>query len=285
LNYSVRNIAISIVMAIAAAAAVLVYTTSYKQSVTRGQERVKVYVASRDIPAGTAGEDAAGGMQLQEVLASDRTPGALTSTTSLAGKVAAQTVYAGQQVVAATFQPPTTQAPSLQLARTERAVRIGCDVASCVLGQVKAGDHVDIFATFKVKDPLGSSGGGDAQVTRLLLSDVRVLEVPLADKKKGLTGGPGQQSQQVLLAVDQKTAGKLVYVQGLGGSNGNGGAQVWLALRPPASSAQDQPVDPQTLETMLLDDLPATQVKALLDRYGQKSTAPGAPAGPARIGG
>jgi pilus assembly protein CpaB len=271
-NYSVRNIAISIVMAIAAAAAVLVYTTSYKQSVTHGQERIKVLVATRDIPAGTPGEDASGGMRLQEVLASDRAPGALTATGGLAGKVAAQTIYAGEQVVAATFQPPTTQAPSLQLARTERAVRVNCDKASCVLGQVKAGDHVDVFGTFKVKDPLGS----EAQVTRLLLADVRVLEVPADDKKKGLSSGAPNQQEQVMLAVDQKTAAKLAYVEGIG-TNDSGG-QLWLALRPPDAAAQEQPVAPQTLESMLLDDLPDAQVKALITRYGQHGSGAGATA-------
>jgi pilus assembly protein CpaB len=272
-NYSVRNIAISIVMAIAAALAVLVYTTSYKQSVTHGQERIKVLVATRDIPAGTPGEDAGGGMRLQEVLASDRAPGALTSTGGLAGKVAAQTIYAGEQVVAATFQPPTTQAPSLQLARTERAVRVNCDRASCVLGQVKPGDHVDVFGTFKVKDPLGT----DAQVTRLLLPDVRVLEVPAEDKKKGLSSGPADKQDQVMLAVDQKTAAKLAYLEGLG-QNGGGGGQIWLALRPPDAAAQEQPVAPQTLESMLLDDLPDAQVKALITRYGQHGSGAGASA-------
>jgi pilus assembly protein CpaB len=271
-NYSVRNIAVSIVMAIAAAAAVLVYTTSYKQSVTHGQERIKVLVATRDIPAGTPGEDAGGGMRLQEVLAADRAPGALTSTGGLAGKVAAQTIYAGEQVVAATFQPPTTQAPSLQLARTERAVRVNCDKASCVLGQVKAGDHVDVFGTFKVKDPLGT----DAQVTRLLLPDVRVLEVPADDKKKGLSSGAPNQQEQVMLAVDQKTAAKLAYLEGLG-ANADGG-QIWLALRPPDAAAQEQPVAPQTLESMLLDDLPDAQVKALITRYGQHGSGAGASA-------
>ena len=43
MTYNVRNIAIALVMAIAAAAAVLVYTTSYRQSVTRGQKRVEVH--------------------------------------------------------------------------------------------------------------------------------------------------------------------------------------------------------------------------------------------------
>ena len=37
MTYNVRNIAIAMVMAIAAAAVVLIYTTSYRQSVTRAR--------------------------------------------------------------------------------------------------------------------------------------------------------------------------------------------------------------------------------------------------------
>ena len=120
MTYSVRNIAIALALAIAAAAGVLVYTSSYKDQVTRDQERVEVMVASQDIPVGTPGEKAAGMMAIKEVLRTDVTPGALTTAGGLEGKVTSQTVYAGQQVVAAVFQTPTTQAAAA-LARQDRA--------------------------------------------------------------------------------------------------------------------------------------------------------------------
>ena len=124
MTYNVRNIAIAVVMAVAAAAVVLIYTTSYRQSVTKGQKRVDVMVASRDIVAGTPAEEASGAMVLTSVLADDKAPGALSTTAGLDGKVAAQTIYAGQQVVAAAFGTSTTQAASLQITKDERAVRV-----------------------------------------------------------------------------------------------------------------------------------------------------------------
>src|SRR5262245_58910697 len=123
MTYSVRNIAIALMLAIAAAAAVLVYTSSFKDQVTREQERVKVMVASQEIPAGTPGEQAAGMMELREVIRTDLTPGALTSSEALEGKVATFTVYPGQQVILQAFEEPTTQAAALQLDKTERGIR------------------------------------------------------------------------------------------------------------------------------------------------------------------
>src|ERR1043165_272711 len=94
-TYNVRNIAIAVVMAIAAAAVVLVYTTSYRQSVTKGQKRVDVMVASRDIGAGTPADEAAGAMVLTSVLSDDKAPGALATSAGLEGKVATRDIVAG----------------------------------------------------------------------------------------------------------------------------------------------------------------------------------------------
>src|SRR4051794_35540368 len=184
-------------MAIAAAAVVLVYTTSYRQSVTRGQKRVDVMVASRDIVAGTPAEEASGAMVLTSVLADDKAPGALSTTAGLEGKVTGQAIYAGQQVVAATFGTSTTQAAQLQITKAERAIRVNVDGPSGMLGQVHAGDYVDVFATITTAaegkngeivtppDPLGShvETGSTRIFTRRLLTKVRVLEVPDEDKK------------------------------------------------------------------------------------------------------
>ena len=154
MTYNVRNIAIAIVMAIAAAAVVLVYTTSYRQSVTRGQKRVDVMVASRDIVAGTPAEEASGAMVLTSVLADDKAPGALSTTAGLEGKVTGQTIYAGQQVVAATFGTSTDAGAAA--ADHEGRARDPRDVRRRRRRHDRrgqAGDYVDVFATHPDRQP------------------------------------------------------------------------------------------------------------------------------------
>ncbi len=271
MTYNVRNIAIALIMAIAAAAVVLVYTTSFRQSVTRGQKRVDVMVATRDIPAGTPAADAAGAMQLSSVLVDDKSPGAIATTAGLDGKIATQTVFAGQQVVAASFGTSTTQAASLQLDKTERGVRVSVDSASGVLGQVRAGDFVDLFVTIRVKDfskPVlevaesGLNGGNDRYFTRRLLTKVRVLEVPeiSTEKSGGLAKGAGEELMQVMLAVSQADAAKLVFTQ-----TNPDAAGLWFVVRPPESQAQDMPLTIETIESMIADGESPEELKKKVD--------------------
>ena len=134
-------------------------------------------------------------MAAKEVLRTDVTPGALQSSAGLEGKVAAHDVYADQQVVSQVFRTPTDQAAALSLDKTERGIRVNVDFASGALGAIKAGDHVDYFATFAVKPP--GDTAGQVFFTRRLMTDVRVLEAPTPDPEsrpgQALRGGEGDQ--------------------------------------------------------------------------------------------
>ncbi len=285
MTYNVRNIAIAIVMAIAAAAVVLVYTTSYRQSVTRGQKRVDVMVASRDIVAGTPAEEASGAMVLTSVLADDKAPGALATTAGLEGKVTGQAIFAGQQVVAAAFGTSTTQAAQLQITKTERAIRVSVDQASGVIGQIHAGDFVDVFATIKIADTAGApadaataggsgaTGGNDGHLitgasrifTRRLLTKVRVLEVPeQSSSKGGLAKNAKSDAMQVMLAVSQADAAKLAFTQ-----TQPENAVLWFVVRPPEAVAQDMPLTIETLESMIADGESPAELKKKFAEAGR----------------
>jgi Flp pilus assembly protein CpaB len=273
-TYNVRNIAIAVVMAIAAAAVVLVYTTSYRQSVTKGQKRVDVMVASRDIVAGTPAEEAAGAMVLTSVLSDDKAPGALSTTAGLDGKVAAQTIYAGQQVVAAAFGTSTTQAPALQITKDERAVNVTVQRDSGMIGDVKAGDYIDVFATILTNgsddngnglrhqpvepNRLHAETGGARVFTRRLLTKVRVLSVPEEEGKVkgGLAKGAKNDDMIVTLAVSQADAAKIAFTQTVPDS-----AKLWFVVRPPEAVAQDQPLTIETLESMISDGESPAELK------------------------
>ena len=270
MTYSVRNIAIALALAVAAAAAVLLYTSSYKDQVTRDQERVMVMVANQDIPAGTPGEKASGMMTAKEVLRTDVTPGALQSSAGLEGKVAAHDVYADQQVVAQVFRTPTDQAAALSLDKTERGMRINVDFASGALGAIKAGDHVDYFATFSVKPP--GDTAGNVFFTRRLMTDVRVLEAPVPD----VESGPGKLSEEdedtkqqtLMVAVTQADATKIAFVEALKAGDGGGAAVVsWVAVRPPEGQASEMPITVENLKSMIEDGVPLNELKTKYSSY------------------
>ncbi len=147
-------------------------------------------------------------------------------------------VYADQQVVAQVFRTPTDQAAALSLDKTERGVRINVDFASGALGAIKAGDHVDYFATFAVKPP--GDTAGNLFFTRRLMTDVRVLEAPVPD----VESGPGKLSEEdkdtkqqtLMVAVTQADATKIAFIEAL--KKGDGAAVVsWVAVRPPEGQA------------------------------------------------
>ena len=84
MNYSIRNLVIAGGLAIAAIAAVLIYTSNVQQAAKQGQARVSVLVAQVDIPAGTPAKDiiAQGHLISQKIVQDDQLPGVLTSTTA-----------------------------------------------------------------------------------------------------------------------------------------------------------------------------------------------------------
>ncbi len=268
MTYSVRNIVVATLAALTAAVVVLLYTSSFKEQVTRDQQRVEVLVAQVEIPAGTAAEKAAGSMELREILASNTAPGALTSTAAIGGKVATQTVFAGQQVVADVFQQSITQAASLQLAKTQRGVRLEVDMAKGVLGAIKPGDTVDVFGTFTVK----TASGDEAVVTRLLLTDVRVLEAPdtAEDDKPDIAA-----KQIVMLSVSQRDAGKLAFM-----AAGDGDRTLQLVVRPPKGQATEMPIPVETLESMIMDGLTAGEIKGRLPQIDGSTASADAEATP-----
>jgi Flp pilus assembly protein CpaB len=265
MTYSMRNIALAVAAAVAAAVVVLLYTTSYKAQVTREQQQVKVLVARVEIPAGTPAAKAAGSMEVREVLQTDKTPGAVSDADAIGStKVATQTIYAGQQVVGAAFQPALTQNPQLQLTKTERGIRVMVNTASGVLGVIRPGDRVDVFGSFTKVKVEGKSG--DYAITRRLLEDVRVLEAPVVDAKTDKKTSDGDKKQPVMLAVSQRDATKLAFMAGADDE-----AKVWLVARPPVGQGEEQPVTMETLSSMLLSGLTPAEVRA---KFPQLIAAP-----------
>jgi Flp pilus assembly protein CpaB len=267
MTYRVRNIGIAVALAAVAALLTSFYVTNYKRHVQRGEDHVTVLVAKHDIPAGTAGSDAAGQMTATEVPRRSVVPGAISSPDEIKDKVASQETFAGEQITNSRFSSVAQTGIQGQLKGTMRAFQIMGDQNQTLAGTLKDGDRVDLVATFNYKwvDFHGGQSHATSSDTlsasRVVLRDIKVLKAPdgpAAGSK--LTGGVDQKFP-VLLAVTDSQAQKLLFMTG--NSSTDQRVSAWsLELRPVVHAA-DSPDHVDRVSTILLDGLNASQRRAL----------------------
>ena len=201
--------------AVLAAIVLVAYLHSYRNSVNSSSAPATVLVARNLIQKGTPGDFIGANRQFQvaSVPKKELQGGALTDPAALSGRVAAADIYPGQQLTAASFAyaPPGTLQTKLNGA--DRAITLTIDAAHGMIGQIAAGDHVDVLIGFNVQ-----GAGGTQPVIKLLMADVLVLKAPLA-------GGSGL----ITLRAPEHRAAQLAYAA----DNG----RLWLVLRP-ASGAR-----------------------------------------------
>jgi pilus assembly protein CpaB len=260
-----RTIAISVavVLALAAAGLVVWYVSSLKHENQTAEQTQAVLVAKVDIPQTTTGEVIIekGLVEEQQVVVSGVVPGALTSESSLQGKVMAVPVAKGQQLLLSQLGAPEEQSLSFQIDAGMRAISLPVDRMNGVGGAIKKGDRVDVIATFKVEQfqqallPLGavlppaevervkSLTGIDLTKTISPYSRVLVQQVPVlamdnlmpitqSASASGVFNSSSDKTQEVpdtpviTLMVTPADAEKLVFAEQLG--------TVWFTLVPTA---------------------------------------------------
>ena len=236
-----------------AVAILMVFIRGYKRSLDKSAEPVTVLVAKGELPKGSSGDLIAGkglfqatGFKREQVK-----EGAITDPASLRGQVAAHNLVPGQQLTTADFTKPTDPVMS-KLGDDQRAVTVPLDAAHGMIGQVQAGDHVDVFAGFQVQ-PDGATR--PRPVLRVLMQDVEVLKAPTPDAKQSSGLAQQTQVQNVVLRVTDRQAVELAF------SSDNG--KVWIALRPQAGAKQNPP-SLVNLERLLLgmDPIPLDEVRS-----------------------
>jgi pilus assembly protein CpaB len=249
MTYRLRNIAIAVALAVLAAMMTSFYVKQQKQDIQQGQVLTTVWVAKSDIPAGSVGDDITGQLESTEVAKSAVTPGAIVQPEDLAGKVSAETIYAGEQVSLLRFSTEEAQGIRAQISGNLRAFQIPGDANQLLVGTLAAGDHVDIVGAWDS----GGGGGGD-KISRVVLRDILVLEAPEASTEtKRVTQESGDQA--VKLAVTDAQAQKLFWIF----TNGD-----WsLSLRP-TTDAADSPEGFEWSGTVLADGLTRAQLRRLL---------------------
>jgi pilus assembly protein CpaB len=214
------------VAAVLAALLLVAFLSQYRDSVKGGTAPASALVAAGMIPQGTSGDVVISGQLFKPTTlpTEELKDGVLTDTGALAGKVAARDIYPGQQITAADFAAKGDPIRG-QLTGDQRAVALPVDTAHGLIGTIRAGDRVDIYAAFNAS---GGRNGAGRPVVRTLLQNVLILGVPA----KADDFQQGKLSDVMVRATDQEAAA-LAY------SAENG--KVWMALRPPAGASQQKP--------------------------------------------
>ena len=235
MNYRVKNIGIAVALAALAAILTSVYVVNYKRHVQNGEHKVPVYVAAKDIPAGTSGAEVVDQHMLKKVTVPKKAivAGAILSPEQLSQYIATQDVYEGEQVSTRRFAPPREQGIRAQIKGTQRAYQVEGDQHQLMSGTLKAGDHVDVVGTWGIKNPGQGSNSEEAIVSRVVLRDLLVLTPAAEGTGGGAVTSSSQQSAFVQLRMTDWQAQKMIWIQKNSEDNGAG----WhLELRPPNGS-------------------------------------------------
>jgi Flp pilus assembly protein CpaB len=239
---STRRGAVTIAVATAAIAAVLLlsYLNHYRDSVTGGVAPAPVLVADRLIPKGTAGDAVIAGTLFRTATVTEEqlSGGAITDSAALDGKVATRDIYPGQQLTSADFARNADPLRG-QLEKTQRAISVPLDTSHGLVGDIRAGDRIDVLAGFNSID--GSNGRGQP-VLKVILRDVLVLKAPPLDGGTTSADSNTRNSANVILRTTDREAAALAY------ASDNG--KVWLVMRPP-TGAKDSPAPSVSLQELV----------------------------------
>jgi Flp pilus assembly protein CpaB len=225
MNYRVKNIGIAVGLAALAAILTSVYVVNYKRHVQHGEGKVTVFVAARDIPAGTAGADIIDQKLLKEQTVPRKAivAGAISTPDQLARYVATQDVYEGEQVSTRRFAPPKEQGIRSQIKGTQRAYELAGEPHQLLAGTVKAGDHVDVVGTWVIKN----ADDEEVPVSRVVLRNLLVMSAPGGTSESKVTSG-NRGAEAVQLRVTDAQSQKLIWIQEHGA--------FYLTLRSPVNS-------------------------------------------------
>jgi pilus assembly protein CpaB len=245
-TYRLRNIILALVLAALAAALTSFYVSNFKKSVQDGEENVTVFVASRDIPAGTPGSKAATWLTPMQVERKHMVTGAITSRDQLATLIVTDRIFAEEQALVRRFKPVEQAGVKAELKANVRAVQVQGDANQLLAGTLRKGDRVDLLGSYKVREGKSSE---ERHYARTVLRDVLVLRAPQGDFSQGKLESTVGATGSVQLALTDAQAAKLFFTM----KNGD-----WhLDLRA-VNEATDSPESLESIDTILCDGMPRT---------------------------
>jgi Flp pilus assembly protein CpaB len=232
------------VLAVAAAAAVVLYTQGVKDDAQRGGELTTVIVASQGIPANQRLDSLIdqGVFSEIEVPTDALVDGAVTDTRQLEGLTTVTPILANEQISTSRLSNAEERLNLVGVCEGHIAVAVELDAPQGGAGNIQPGDNISVFATYQnvtvvsgdlrqlINNPAAGASTASKKVdlpdfTVTLIPTVRVLRIenPEVDTETGEQADTG--SIRVTLDLLPKEAQDLVFAQ----ENG----LVWLGLLPP----------------------------------------------------
>jgi pilus assembly protein CpaB len=232
---------IGLVAAIALAAlgtiAIVAYVNGAEERALAGQKVVKVLVVTDDIPAGTPAEDLGDRVDLVEVAEKVKADGAVSTVTTLGGRVAGAHLVPGEQVVEQRFIEPTAyraRGAAVDIPPGLLSTTIAVDPERAVGGVLTPGSLVAVTASFG--DEVTGVEQSHVTLRKVLVTNVQIdpngsagdandEEDEESTDTSTIEPGDAPTSQfLVTLALDAPNAERLVFAAEHG--------TVWLSLEP-----------------------------------------------------
>lgn len=218
-------IGLGIAAALLAAILLVVYLNRYRNSLHANAQPTPVLVAKHLIARGTpfavlAPEEL---YQVMRIPKKDVKDGAVIDPATLKGQIAVADIYPGQQFTTADFTTTPTSAVNTQITGAQRAIAVSLDPTHGLIGQVKAGDHVDIYVGINL-----AVGGVQTPVISLLYPNVTVLTTMDSSGGTGTSGGT-----RYVLKLKTEQVPKVQYAADHG--------TLWIAARPTSGATPTKP--------------------------------------------
>lgn len=198
---------ISLGVALFALLLVFSYLRKKEKDILAMTTPVKVVVASKDIPEGTAIDDS----MIETVEAPKKyvQPGAITDPAEALDRVAATPMLKGTQILDAMFRAAAEEGVSRRVPAGKRGFSIAVNEVTGVAGLISPGDQVDVLLTANTGSVQQGRAVAEGTINRMLLQNVLVLAVNQTSTVRSASRP----------AVRQKAEGGLV-----GGMAAQGGA-------------------------------------------------------------
>jgi Flp pilus assembly protein CpaB len=249
------TIALSIMAAVLAAVILVTYLNRYRDSVKQSGVPVTVLVANGLIEKGTSGQVIA----TEDLYKTTTMPkgevaeGAITDPDTLKGSVATADVFPGEQLTGAKFTTSESGSLANEITGDQRVMTLPFDAAHGMIGQIQAGDHIDVYAGFNVRrlgpDGRPEPGVSERPVLKLITSEVQVIDVPPTG-----SGGIGGTKARLTVRASDEDMAKMAFTS----DNGI----LWAVLRPRANPSATSP-NIVSVETVLFG-IPSVAVERSL---------------------
>ena len=251
-------VAIAVVLAVAAAAAVILYTQGVKEDAAAGGELTRVIVATQEIPANQSLDPLVDqGIFTEIQLPADAlVEGAVTDVEQLRGVTTTTPILANEQISTSRLSSADRPLNLTGVSKGHVGVAVELDAPQGGVGNIQPGDSVQVFATYQgvqvikgtLRQLINSAAGTTSpkidlpDFTLTLIPTVRVLRIqnPSVDTE---TGRSDSSRIQVTLDLLPQDAQNLVFAQEK--------ARIWLGLLPPGEEGTQPPASLVPIEILL----------------------------------